>query len=496
MGPEPSLLFLQSERILEHMNILYLHTHDLGRYISPYGYTPQTPNLQRLAREGVLFRNAFCVAPTCSPSRAALLTGRYPHEVGMHGLTNQGWGLRDPAEHLAAHLSAHGMETVLTGVQHVTGASEEELYKLPYDRFIQPIGEAGEITHDQSTEKAIAYLREPHEQPFFLNVGYTLTHHSNWDRSFVLSREELGALDVRNQRPLSHLPDTPRARWEAAMQYRASEYLDLRLGLLFDVLEETGLAEETLVIFTTDHGPGLPGVKTHLNDRGTGVAMIIKGPGGFEGGKVMEGLSSHLDLYPTLCELLGIPPQEGLRGKSLLPWLRGEQERIHEELFHEQGYHGRYLPLRSIRTERYRYTRRLGEGGAYWMDFNADGGEAYRSMQEGGLAHVEMPEEQLFDLLGDPQELQNQVDNPHYAQVLADLRQRLDQHLADSGDPALQDAIPEPPGVPDWAGKKRDAQRIRVQKWYDERCALQQADGQNFPYTLPDGEEDLGGLSF
>jgi len=478
------------------MNILFIHTHDLGRYISPYGYTPQTPNLQRLANEGVLFRNAFCVAPTCSPSRAATLTGRYPHEVGMHGLTNQGWLLRDYGEHLAAHLSAHGMETVLTGVQHVTGATEEEMARLPYDRLIFPIGEAGEITHDQSTEKAIEYLREPHDRPFFLNVGYTLTHHSNWDRSFVLSRENMGPLDVRNVRPLSHLPDTTRSRWEAAMQYRASEYLDHRLGLLFDTLEETGLAETTLVIFTTDHGPGLPAVKTHLNDRGTGVALIVKGPGGFEGGKVVDGLSSHLDFFPTLCDVLNLPQPEGLRGKSLVPLATGERGQIHDALFHEQGYHGRYLPLRSIRTERYRYIRRYGEDQSSLLYFNADGGEAFRAISEAGLEHIRMPEEQLFDLIADPQELVNQIDNPHYQEVAEDLRNRMDVHLAETEDPALQDAIPEPPGNPPWTALKKDAQRIRVKKWYDERTAIQKQDGLNAPYSLPDGEEDLGGLAF
>jgi arylsulfatase A-like enzyme len=299
------------------MNLLYIHTHDLGQYISPYGYTPCTPNLQRLANEGVLFRNAFCVAPTCSPSRAALLTGRYPHEVGMHGLTNQGWALRDYGEHLAAHFSAQG--------------------------------------------------------------------------------------------------------WEAAMQFRATEYLDRRLGLLFAALEETGLAEETLVVFTTDHGPGLAGVKTHLNDRGLGVAMILRGPGAFSVGRVVEGLSSHLDLFPTFCEVLGISEPEGLSGKSLVPLAAGAQAQIHEELFQEQGYHGRYLPLRAVRTERYRYVRGYTQDLSMWLDFNADQGEAFSCMQEAGLGRIPMPEEQLFDLLEDP---------------------------------AREDAIPEPLGEPEWAKGK------------------------------------------
>ena len=160
------------------MNIIYLHTHDLGRYISPYGYSAQTPNLQRLADEGVLFRNAFSIAPTCSPSRAATVTGRYPHQVGMYGLTGQGWKLNDYNQHFAKHFSDHGMHTLLTGVQHVTGPTPEQLALLPYDQLLEPIGEPAEAVHDLNTENACAFLREHDGRPFFLNIGHTLTHHS------------------------------------------------------------------------------------------------------------------------------------------------------------------------------------------------------------------------------------------------------------------------------------------------------------------------------
>jgi N-sulfoglucosamine sulfohydrolase len=87
-------------------NILYLHAHDAGRYVQPYGYAMETPNLMKFAKEGVLFRKAFCSAPTCSPSRAALLTGTTPHECGMWGLTTQGWQLNNYDRHLAQILSS------------------------------------------------------------------------------------------------------------------------------------------------------------------------------------------------------------------------------------------------------------------------------------------------------------------------------------------------------------------------------------------------------
>ncbi len=91
-------------------NIVYIHSHDTGRYVQPYGYAVPTPRLQQFAEQGVLFRNAFCANPTCSASRTALLTGMYPHEAGMIGLAHRGSKLNDPSKHLASFLPKHGYE--------------------------------------------------------------------------------------------------------------------------------------------------------------------------------------------------------------------------------------------------------------------------------------------------------------------------------------------------------------------------------------------------
>lgn len=100
------------------MNIIYMHTHDSGRYLEPYGYAIPTPNLMQLAREGVLYRNAYCAGPTCSPSRAALVTGMMPHSNGMIGLAHRGNSLTRPETHMAQYFGAQGYETVLSGIQH------------------------------------------------------------------------------------------------------------------------------------------------------------------------------------------------------------------------------------------------------------------------------------------------------------------------------------------------------------------------------------------
>ena len=115
-------------------NIIYLHSHDTGRYVQPMGHAVPTPNLQGLAEEGVLFRRCFCAAPTCSPSRAALLTGQAAHTSGMLGLAHRGFSLHDTGQHLAATLKERGYRTVLAGMQHVGRAAAA----LGYDEDLGP----------------------------------------------------------------------------------------------------------------------------------------------------------------------------------------------------------------------------------------------------------------------------------------------------------------------------------------------------------------------
>ncbi|MGD2175797.1 MAG: sulfatase-like hydrolase/transferase, partial [Candidatus Brocadiaceae bacterium] len=104
---------------MDRPNILYLHSHDTGRYVRPYGFGVPTPNIQRLAEQGVLFRRSFCTNPTCSASRASLLTGRWPHCNGMTGLAHRGWRLNDYGRHIIHTLHEHDYHSALCGVQHV-----------------------------------------------------------------------------------------------------------------------------------------------------------------------------------------------------------------------------------------------------------------------------------------------------------------------------------------------------------------------------------------
>ena len=415
---------------MEKPNILYIHSHDTGRYIQPYGYAVPTPSLQRLAEEGMLFRQAFTTCPTCSPSRAGLLTGTAPHTCGMLGLAHRGWRLHDYSWHIIHTLRAQGYSSALCGHQHIAAAVEE----IGYDRVIPGV----DIHNNRNVaDHASAFLREPHERPFFLSVGFFDTH-----REFP---QQAGPLDdERYVRPPVPLPDTPENRSDMARFITSARRYDEGVGQVMKTLEISGLAQNTLVICTTDHGLAFPRMKCNLTDHGTGVMLLMRGPGGFTGGRVCDALVSQLDIFPTICDLAGAAKPERLQGKSLLPLIDGTSTQINDAVFSGVTFHACYEPMRSIRTARWRYIRRFHPRARPFLP-NCDDSPAKDGLLGGGWREREDNEsEQLFDLLFDPNEACNIVRQPGMGEVRAELEQRLSEWMHLTGDPLLKGA-PELP---------------------------------------------------
>ena len=412
-------------------NILYLHSHDTGRYIQPYGHAIDTPNLQRLAKQGVLFRQAFCAAPTCSASRAALLFGQSAHSAGMLGLTNRGFWPSDYGRHLANTLKANGYTTAVAGMQNVAPTTE----MIGYDRILADMG----TTDADRVAAAQRFLTDP-PQPFFLSVGFTLTH-----RDFP---EPDPRDDPRFCRPPAPLPDTPETRYDMAAFNTTARQLDECMGSALAALDQAGLADNTLVICTTDHGIAFPLMKCNLTDHGIGVMLMMRGPGGFSseqaGGEVCDALVSQVDIFPTVCEVAGIDPPDWLEGKSICTLVRGEADEINDEIFAGVTFHAAYEPMRAVRTRRWKYIRRFDDRGRPVLP-NCDDSPSKDVLIAAGWADRPLAKEELYDLAFDPNETNNLADRSTCSAVLDKMRNRLDAWMKRTDDPLLAGPVPPPP---------------------------------------------------
>ncbi len=408
-------------------NILYIHSHDTGRFIQPYGHAIATPNLQRLAEEGILFRQAFCANPTCSPSRACLLTGQSAHSNGMVGLAHRGFSLCDYGHHLVHTLKAAGYRTALAGMQHVA-AGPDAWRTIGYDQCLGHAGKAHQV--------AARFLRSAPASPFFLSVGFGETHRPFPTENLPDNPDYC--------LPPPPLPDTPKNRLDMARYKASARQLDSRIGTVLETLRKAGLEENTLVIATTDHGLAFPRMKCNLQDSGTGVMLILRGPSGFAGGRILDALVSQVDIFPTLCDLLEIPPPPWLEGHSLMPLVRGEKDEVNEAVFAEVNYHAAYEPMRSVRTRRWKYIRRYEPRRSPVLP-NCDDSLSKDVWLEHGWTDLGPHREALFDLVFDPNETANLASDPAAASALNDMRARLEAWMTRTADPLLKTGfVPAP----------------------------------------------------
>jgi N-sulfoglucosamine sulfohydrolase len=414
-------------------NIIYLHSHDSGRYLMPYGQDVPTPNIKKLADGGVMFRQAFSAAPTCSPSRASLLTGQWAHVNGMLGLAHRGFTLHD-YKHVIVHpLHDAGYHTVLAGLQHI--APKDHVDWIGYDTLIP---HKGERVADVMPG-ALAFLANPGTQPFFLDCGFFETH-----RTYPTPTADD---HPDHTQPPTTVPDCPETRYDMACFHASARNLDYGVGELMDALEKHGLAENTLVINTTDHGISFPRAKCSLTDQGFGVHLVMRGPREFSKPMICNAMVSHIDVFPTVCEYLGIEKPSWFQGKSFLPVLRGEVKEINDQVFAEVTYHAAYEPKRAVRTHRYIYSKRF-DGRTKPVLPNTDDGPSKTVWIDAGWRDMNIEtEETLYDLIFDPNEENNLIGNKDYVAQLTEMRGRLDQWMKSTDDPILKGPIGLPPGA-------------------------------------------------
>lgn len=411
-------------------NIILIITHDTGQHIGCYeGCSVSTPNLSQLAAEGIVFNNYFCTAPQCSPSRGSIITGRYPHQHGLMGLTHRGWELNQDEKILGTLFQENGYRTYLFGLQHETG----DVSRLGYQTVCSDTPNAKDVSylvsdflHQEGKDKSNGMQKEP----FFVMVGLWETH-----RPF--SRPGYEYIDPDDIELPSYLPDAPGIRQDVARFYGQVKAVDEAVGVIWQSLKDADLDDVTAVIYTTDHGPAFPRAKGMLYDPGTKTALVIRWPEGVQAGVVCDELLSNVDLLPTLLEMTGGKVPENIAGKSFAGLLRGQPYESRNHVFTELTWHDRYNPMRAIRTERFKYIRNFsGNLPLVYVprDILKELGkeeviaEYYSSLR---------PQEELYDLLNDPDEMQNLADNPEYADVKGKLKEELEKWMAETHDPLL-----------------------------------------------------------
>ena len=421
--------------VAKRPNILIITCHDLGRQLGCYGRPTQSPSVDRLACDGVLFDRYFACAPQCSPSRASLTTGRWPHRTGVLGLVGKwGWQMDGDVPTLAKTLGAAGYDTWLWGFQHEHPDPAALGYQhdpIGYERGAVP-----RIVADHVGPRCADWLADKPGGPWFASVGFYETH-LGWPRR-VMSADEAARKPVP-----PYLPDSPALRQDMVNFDQSLHQVDRNVQRILDALEASGQADHTLVLFTTDHGLPLPRAKCDLRDAGLEAALIMRWPGEFAANRRCSELLSGVDLMPTLLELAGVDAPGGMDGASFAGLLTGGEYQPRQAIFGEQTWHDMYRPLRSIRTNRHKLIHRFNEfpDNALPKDFYQTctaSDELARHLESTTSARFE-----LFDLATDPLELRPRIaETPdELPEIGRQLARQLRAWMEGSGDPLLEGPV-------------------------------------------------------
>ncbi len=410
-------------------NVLIVTTHDTGRFIQPYGVTTvETPNLNRLAAEGARF-NAYTTAPQCSPSRASLTTGRYPHANGTMGLTHRDfrWDLHPDEQTIPQILRTVGYRSGHWGVEHAA--------RDPRRIGNDVIDETRNI--DSIVTGVTQFIDADRSRPFVVQVGFGETHrvggHGFGGRPY----------DEKGITVPPYLVDAPDTRADLADFQGCVNRADAYIGRLLNILEERNLLDETLVLYVGDHGIAFPRAKCTLYDPGIEISLIARLPGSpLSGGVAPAGMASNLDVVPTLIELTGAKEPPYLHGTSLLPLAAGAASG-HAQLFVEKTYHSYYDPMRGIRTNRWKYIRNFETGLGVEIPSDIAGSGAYRDVA-GRMDPSHHVEVELYDLHADPIEQTNLAGRPETADIETELGARVIDWMRATGDPLLEGPVPSP----------------------------------------------------
>jgi len=409
-------------------NVVMLVPHDLGQHLGCYGVEAvHSENIDQLAAVGVRFENSFCTAPQCSPSRASIFTGRYPHSNGVMGLTHSdfAWDFNPGERHLSEILRQAGYHTALMDYGHEARRGKEK------ERFDEIL--AGGDGLDRARHAAAFFQRRKAEEgPFFLEIPFDETH-----------RGEMGfeaAPDWRDKGIYvpPYIINEASSREEFAGFQGLVRKLDEAVGHILHGLEEAGLAENTLFVFTSDHGIPFPRAKCSLYDPGMQVPLILWQKGApWANGGVLGPLISNIDYLPTILDYAGIPIPGNVQGRSFAALLRGEAYEKNPEIFGEMTYHDYYDPRRCIRTRDFKLIVNFSAA-PFFMDSSQSWRPKCITVNPENPSYAYHPPVELYDLTRDPLEFDNLADAPGYADKRRALLNRLYAWMQATQDPLLE----------------------------------------------------------
>ena len=415
-------------------------------HASAYGdRTVRTPSLDRLAREGVVFTHVFAAAPSCTPSRAALLSGQAIHRLGEGANL---WGSLPRAHAVYPDLlEQKGYVVGFAGKGWGPGRFE------PGGRARNPAGPQFK-SFDQFLES------RPPGRPFCFWFGSNDPHRPYAEGSGASLKRAAADVEVP-----AFLPDTPVVREDLLDYYYEIERFDRDLGTIVDAVARTGEQDNTVVIVTSDNGMPFPRAKANVYDGGVRVPLVIRWPGLATSGLTVDALVSLADIAPTLLEGTGSPIPRSMTGRSLLSLLRGGSQPGRDYVFFERERHANVrrgdlsYPARAVRSRDFLYVQNLrpdrwpaGDPEMYFavgpfgdidggltktllLDRRADAAIA----KYFELATGKRPADELYDLRRDPDQIVNVAADPGHRQVRQRLRAALDQWRRDTADPRLRD---------------------------------------------------------
>ncbi len=473
-------------------NILWLVAEDLSPIIPPFGDdTVATPNLDRLAAEGVRYTRVFSTSGVCAPSRAAIATGMYQNRIGAQHMrtTNvSGFGVEGLIAYEAVpppYVKMHSQYFREAGYYTSNNAKEDYQFRKAITAW------------DESSNQAHWRGRAP-GQPFFSIFNFGITHES---QVWAQAENPLRVPEDLEVPVPPYLPDTEIARQDIRQVYSNIIAMDEQVGRILDELEADGLLESTVIFWYTDHGGPLPRQKRLLYDAGLQVPMIIRYPDGWRAGEIDEQLISFVDFKSTALSLAGIEPPEYVDGRAFVGEFQSNEERQYIHAAADR-FDRQYDTIRAVRDARFKYLRNYNPEQGYYLPLTYR--EQMPIMQEllrlrdlGQLNEAQAqwfrpvkPEQELFDTESDPHELVNLAADPAYAEKLSELSAELDNWLSGFDDKGM---MPEPDLIREiWPGMEQPVTSSpTATRQYGRVVLASTTEGANIGYQILAADEEL-----